>query len=411
MSQPAFPFARPLYVMAKPAGSMCNLRCTYCYYLEKKSLFGRPAKMEMSDEVLERYIEQYIAAQSMPAVMFTWHGGEPLLRPLSFYRKVVKLQRKYARGIRVDNSIQTNGTLLTDELCRFFKDNGWLVGLSIDGPREFHDRFRVTAAESGSYDRVMRGIELLNRHGVEWNAMAVVNGLNADHPDEFYDFFKSIGCRFIQFTPIVERIVRHNDGRYLATPSNGDEAVVAPFSVTPAQWGNFLCRVFDRWVTSDVGEVFVQIFDATLANWVGVEPGLCTMGRYCGHAAVMEHNGDLYSCDHFVFPEYKLGNIKEHNIVELMTSDRQSNFGSIKRGNLPPECLACTFTDICNGECPKNRFAMATDGTQRLNYLCEGYKKYFGHVAPYMEYMKGELAAQRPPSNVMHFAATHHLAQ
>ncbi len=393
MSIPAAPFSRPLYVMAKPAGSMCNMRCRYCYYLEKSRYY--PGRTMMPDDVLEEYIKQYIEAQTMPAVMFTWHGGESLLRTPDFYKKVLRLQRKYARGIHVDNCIQTNGTKLTDEWCRFFKDNGWLVGVSIDGPREYHDAYRLKANGQGSFDDVMRGIELLNRYGVEWNAMAVVNDLIAAHPHEFYHFFKSIDCRFIQFAPIVERI----SPKGLATAA--EDAPLASFSVTPEAWGNFLCAIFDEWVRKDVGTVFIQMFDATLANTVGVEPGICTLGRTCGHAAVIEHNGDIYSCDHFVFPEYRLGNILSRSIFEMMDSPEQRRFGDAKIDTLPGQCRRCKWLRLCNGECPKNRFAVSEDGEPGLNYLCNGFRHFFEHTAPAMEFMKAELAARRSPANIM----------
>ncbi len=408
MPQANAPFARPLYIMAKPAGSRCNLACEYCYYLEKNKLYrdrDPQKRFTMSDEMLEKFIKEYIEAQTMPEVLFTWHGGETLMRPLSFYRKAMDLQRKYARGHMVDNCIQTNGTMLTDEWCRFFKENNWLVGVSIDGPKEFHDEYRRDKAGGPSFHKVMRGIELLRKHGVEWNALAVVNDYNADYPLEFYNFFKEIGCRYIQFTPIVERIAPKTDGRYLACPADGGELPLADFSVTPRQWGDFLCAVFDEWIKEDVGRYFIQLFDATLANWVGEQPGICTMAPTCGHAGVMEYNGDVYSCDHFVFPEYRLGNLNERNFVEMMYSERQQRFGAAKRDTLPGQCRRCRWLFACNGECPKNRFAHTTDGEPGLNYLCEGYSRFFAHVALYMDFMKAELAAQRPPANVMKWAA------
>lgn len=402
------PFARPLYLMAKPVGSTCNLRCTYCYYLEKSNLYRNenPKGLSaMSDDMLELYVRKYIEAQTMPQVLFTWHGGEPLMRPLRFYEKALEMQKKYGRGMLIDNCIQTNGTLLTDQWCEFFKQNNWLVGVSIDGPREFHDEYRRARTGAPSFSKVMHGIDLLNRHGVEWNAMAVVNDYNADHPLEFYDFFKEIGCRYIQFTPIVERILPHSDGRHLASALDRDRDIpVAPFSVSPQQWGNFLCAVFDRWVRQDVGSTFIQLFDATLANWAGHEPGVCSMARSCGHAAVMEHNGDIYSCDHFVFPEYRLGNLRSQSLVEMIAGERQTTFGLAKRASLPRQCVECRFTDICNGECPKNRFALTADGEAGLNYLCSGYYRFFDHVAPYMEFMKSEFEAGRAPANVMKVA-------
>ncbi len=398
------PFARPLYVMAKPVGSVCNLACTYCYYLEKSHLYRQEepsGRFTMSDELLERFIKEYIESQTMPQVLFTWHGGETLMRPLAFYKRVVELQRKYARGRTIDNSLQTNGTLLTDEWCRFFKENNWLVGVSIDGPQEFHDEYRRNKQGMPSFQKVMRGIALLNKHGVEWNALAVVNDFNADYPLDFYHFFKEIGCRYIQFTPIVERILPHADGRHLASPADGEEIPLAEFSVTPAQWGEFLCTLFDEWVRHDVGEYFIQLFDSTLANWVGQQPGVCTLAKTCGHAGVMEYNGDVYACDHFVFPEYKLGNIRTHTLTEMMYSQRQQQFGAMKRDSLPTQCRECEFLFACNGECPKNRFCHTATGEPGLNYLCEGYHRFFAHVAPYMDFMKRELLAQRPPANVM----------
>lgn len=398
------PFSKPLYVMAKPAGPSCNLACEYCYYLEKNKLYRKEHDVktfEMSDEVLERFIQQYIDAQTIPQIMFTWHGGEAMLRPLSFYRKVVKLQKKYARGRHIDNSIQTNGTLLTDEWCQFFKENNWLVGVSIDGPERFHDKYRLNKGGKPSFAKVMHGIELLNRYSVDWNALAVVNDYNGDYPLEFYHFFKDINCRYIQFTPIVERIMQHADGRHLACAMDSPDLPLADFSVKPKQWGDFLCAIFDEWVRNDVGQYFIQLFDATLANWVGEQPGICTMAPTCGHAGVMEYNGDVYTCDHFVFPEYKLGNIKDKTLIEMMYSDREFSFGNSKYTSLPQQCKQCEFLFACNGECPKNRFARTKDGEAGLNYLCEGYRQFFGHVAPAMDFMKGELEAGRAPANVM----------
>ena len=352
MSQTIAPFARPLYVMTKPVGAVCNLACDYCYYLEKANLYKDISKHVMSDELLEKFIREYIGSQTMPQVLFTWHGGETLMRPLSFYKRVMELQQKYAGGRTIDNCIQTNGTLLTDEWCEFFKKNNWL------------------------------------------------NDFNADYPLDFYHFFKEIDCHYIQFTPIVERISPHADGRHLASPLQEDEKL-ADFSVSPEQWGNFLCTLFDEWVRQDVGNFFIQLFDSTLANWVGAQPGVCTMAKTCGHAGVMEFNGDVYSCDHFVFPEYKLGNIHEKTLVEMMYSERQMKFGQMKQDSLPRQCKECEFLFACNGECPKNRFARTADGEPGLNYLCKGYHQFFQHVAPYMDYMKKELLAERAPANIM----------
>lgn len=395
------PFARPLYVMLKPVGASCNLRCKYCYYLEKANLYKHTPTRVLSEEMLEQFTKEYIEAQTMSQVLFTWHGGETLMRPLSFFRKAVELQKKYAGGRRIDNTIQTNGTLLTDEWCEFLHENNWLVGVSIDGPQEFHDEYRRTATGAPSWVKVMRGIQLLNKHNVEWNAMAVVNDFNADYPLDFYHFFKDNGCKYLQITPIVERIVNHEDGRHLATLTDSDEAPLADFSVTPEQWGSFLCTIFDEWVRHDVGQTYVELFDCILANWVGETPGICVYAKECGHAGVMEFNGDVYSCDHFVFPEYRLGNIREKSIAEMLYGKQQQQFSKLKSQSLPKECCECKWLFACNGECPKNRFIKDRYGNPGKNYLCQGYRMFFEHVAPYMDFMKNEYLNQRPPANVM----------
>ena len=397
----ANPFAKPLYVMLKPAGAHCNLACKYCYYLEKNKLYPTAQRHLMSDEMLEQFTREYIEAQTMNQVLFTWHGGEPLLRSIDFYRKALSLQQKYAGGRCIDNVIQTNGTLLTDEWCEFFAQNHWLVGISIDGPQPDHDHYRLTAAGKPSWKKVMQGIKLLKKHGVEWNAMAVVNAYNANHPMEFYRFFKENGCQFLQFTPIVERQTRHEDGRTLASLADKNEIPLSEASVAPEQWGYFLCAIFDEWVRKDVGKIFVEIFDCTLANWMGISPGICAYSKECGHAGVMEHNGDVYSCDHFVFPEYKLGNIRDHSLIYMLYGEQQQEFSRLKHSSLPRQCKECDMEFACHGECPKNRFMKDQYGDSGLNYLCPGYYHYYQHVAPYMDYMKQELMSQRPPSNIM----------
>ena len=397
----ANPFAKPLYVMLKPAGAHCNLACKYCYYLEKNKLYPTAQRHLMSDDMLEQFTREYIEAQTMSQVLFTWHGGEPLLRSIDFYRKALSLQQKYAGGRRIDNVIQTNGTLLTDEWCEFFAQNHWLVGISIDGPQPDHDHYRLTAAGKPSWKKVMQGIKLLKKHGVEWNAMAVVNAYNVNHPLEFYRFFKENGCQFLQFTPIVERQTRHEDGRTLASLADKNEIPLSEASVTPEQWGYFLCAIFDEWVRKDVGKIFVEIFDCTLANWMGISPGICAYSKECGHAGVMEHNGDVYSCDHFVFPEYKLGNIRDHSLIDMLYGEQQQEFSRLKHSSLPRQCKECDMEFACHGECPKNRFMKDKYGDSGLNYLCPGYYHYYQHVAPYMDYMKQELMSQRPPSNIM----------
>lgn len=397
----ATPFAKPLYVMLKPAGAHCNLACKYCYYLEKNNLYQNSHRHLMTDEMLEQFTREYIEAQTMPQVLFTWHGGEPLMRSIDFYKKALELQKKYAHGKQIDNVIQTNGTLLTDEWCEFFAQNHWLVGISIDGPQEYHDHYRVTPAGKPSWEKVMQGISLLKKHRVEWNAMAVVNAYNAEHPLEFYHFFRDNGCQYLQFTPIVERLTEHEDGRTLASLADDREIPLANASVTPEQWGNFLCTIFDDWVRHDVGKTFVEIFDCTLTNWMGVLPGICAYSKECGHAGVMEHNGDVYSCDHFVFPEYKLGNIKDQSLIDMLYGEKQQAFSRLKHASLPRQCKECDMEFACHGECPKNRFEKDKYGEPGLNYLCQGYYQYYTHVAPYMDFMKRELLAQRPPANIM----------
>lgn len=388
----ASPFSRPLYVMLKPVGSRCNLSCRYCYYLEKAHYYDETADFRMSDAVLEEFVRQYLEAQTFSEVLFIWHGGEPLLCGLDFYKYALSLQQKYAGGRHIDNCIQTNGTLITEEWCRFFKENNFLVGVSIDGPKHFHDAYRCR-----SYDAVVRGIELLNKHDVQWNAMAVVNNLNVEYPLEFYRFFRDeLNCRYLQFTPIVERI--DEKGRFVIGNEDGK---LTETSISSKQWGAFLCAIFDEWVQHDVGEMFVQMFDATLANWCGVPPGICSLAPTCGHSAALEHNGDLFSCDHFVFPQHLLGNIRTDSITSMMYGDQQKAFGLSKRNELTRQCKECQYLFACNGECPKNRFALDEYGNFGHNHLCAGYLRYFCHVAPAMDYMAEEWLAGREVSSVM----------
>lgn len=399
----AIPFAQPLYVMVKPVGAKCNLACDYCYYLEKEKLNPTKPTEKMSERMLETFVRQYIASQTNPNVLFTWHGGEPLLHSIDFYKKALLYQKKYGHGYQIDNSLQTNGTLLNDAWCAFFKENNFLIGISIDGPAPFHDAYRKNRHGSPSFDRVVSGIRLLQKHGVEFNVMAVVNDKNVDYPIEFYNFFKQLGSQFIQFAPIVERLRKDSSLLRLSLPDDDPtEVELAPFSVNPAKYGKFLCTIFDEWVKQDVGQIYVQQFDAALANWVGSAPGVCIFNKTCGHAAVMEQNGDVYACDHYVFSDYKIGNILDKSLTEMMYDPRQKNFGSDKFDSLPRQCKACKWVFACNGECPKNRFATTTDGETGLNYLCEAYRTFFAHIAPAMEFMKEELANERPPANIMY---------
>jgi uncharacterized protein len=399
------PLSMPTYVMAKPIGSSCNLNCAYCYYLEKEKLYENRKSLQMSDETLETYIESYINAQPTKEIMFTWHGGETLLRDLSFYRKVLMLQRKYGRGRTIDNTLQTNGVLLNDEWCRFFKDNNFLIGISIDGPEHCHDIYRKNKGGLGTFKQVMRGIEFLQKHKVEFNTLSVINDYNVDYPLEVYRFFKEIGSNYMQFSPIVERISHdRTDKLELLPPSDHFESELAPWTVDSIKFGQFYTTIFDEWVRNDVGKYFVQLFDSTLAGYVGEMPEVCIFGETCGHASVMEFNGDVYSCDHFVFPEYKLGNMKTHTIYEMMFSEKQLRFGANKRDLLPTQCRQCEFLKMCNGECPKNRISTTSTGEPGLNYLCSGYKLYFKHTQPYMEFMANELFFKRSPANVMDWA-------
>lgn len=402
------PFAKPLYVMLKPIGSRCNLDCDYCYYLEKANLYKDDNRAHvMSDLLLEKFIKQYIESQTMPQVMFTWHGGETLMRPLSFYKRAIELQKKYAGGRHIENTLQTNGTLLNDEWCEFFRENNFLIGISIDGPQEFHDEYRRDKMGRPSFHKVMKGISLLQKYGVEYNVMAVVNDYNSEYPVEFYNFFKKIGAQFIQFTPIVERLRKINSPLKLATANESNtEAELAHYSISPVKWGSFLCGVFDEWIKEDVGKIYVQIFDSTLANWVGEKPSLCTMAKTCGHAGVMEFNGDMYSCDHFVFPEYFLGNVNVQSISSMMYSEKQLKFGTDKFDKLPQQCRECDYLFACYGECPKNRFVNDKYGNPGLNFLCEGYFNFFSHVAPFMDFMKHELMSKRAPANVMEWVSS-----
>lgn len=386
-------------MLFKPAGASCNLDCDYCYYISKAALYGSGAHV-MDDAVLERAVRSYLESQAGPEVYFTWHGGEPLLRPLSFYRKAVELQRRYAGGMAVHNCLQTNGTLLDEEWCRFLRDEGWLVGVSLDGPPRFHDAYRRDRSGRPSFDRVLRGIGLMERFGVQWNAMAVVNDANCRRPAETYRFFRSIGCRFLQFTPVTERFAGKGTGRRLAMAGEQD-AVAADFSVDAEGWGEFLCGVFDEWVRSDVGRLFVQIFDATLANWAGVPPSLCSMAGECVREGVMEYNGDVYCCDHFVFGEFRLGNVMEQDLASLVYGRRQDEFVRSKTGNLTRQCRECPFLFACNGDCPRNRYGVSIYGEIGHSVLCDGFRRYFDHVSPYMDFMKGELLARRAPANVM----------
>jgi uncharacterized protein len=392
-------------VMVKPAGPVCNLDCTYCYYLEKAKLFPGKNDFRLDEELLENFIRQYIESQQIPIVTFTWQGGEPTLLGIDYFRKILEIEKKYANGKTIENAFQTNGTKLSDDWCRFFKDNNFLVGISIDGTEHNHDHFRKTKSGGPTFKKVMGGIELLHKHKVNFNTLSCINSYNVHYASETYRFLKRIGSGFIQFLPVVERAANRFKDKdlNLVPPSFGVGASVTDWSVGAEDFGMFLITIFNEWVRNDVGMYYVQIFDTTLANYVGEMPGLCVFSETCGDALVMEHNGDLFSCDHFVYPEYFLGNITEKPIVDMVKSQVQFDFGIDKRNKLPQYCLRCEVRYACHGECPKHRFINTPEGQPGLNYLCAGYKKFFHHVEPYMEYMAKELKNKSAPANVMNW--------
>lgn len=400
----------PFSLMAKPVGSACNLDCTYCYYLEKEKLFREePREKVMSGQLLETYISQMICSSIDPVVNFAWHGGEPVMRGMEFFRKVVQLQRKYGDGRVIENSLQTNGTTLTDEWCRFFTDHRFLVGISIDGPEHCHDHYRHYRNGQGSFAKCMEGLSLLVKHKTEFNTLTVVNDYNACYPEEVYRFLKSIGSRYMQFLPVVEWIdpeAKPGETRILAATAE-KYGEVTDWTVDPADYGKFLIRIFDEWVRNDVGDYFVLTFDCVLENMMGVPPSVCVAAPTCGHAGVVEHNGDVYACDHFVFPGYKLGNLHEKSLMTLMNSPFQQEFGRNKRNMLPAYCRRCEFLSLCNGECPKNRIVNTPDGEPGLNYLCAGFKMFYRYTAPYFGFMANELRNKRLPANVKQWASAH----
>ena len=357
----------------------------------------------MSDELLEEFTKQFIQAHQVPIVTFTWQGGEPTLMGLDFYKKALRFQKKYAGGKTIENAFQTNGTRLNDDWCKFFNDNKILVGISIDGAEHNHDHYRKTVSGGPSFKKAMKGIELLQKHKVEFNTLSCVNSYNVRYASETYRFLKSIGSVFLQFLPVVERIATDQPENTLTLVANDyrKSVEVTDWSVKGKEFGKFLVTIFDEWVRNDVGRYFVQIFDATLANTVGEMPGICVFAETCGDALVMEHNGDLFSCDHFVYPEYLLGNIMEKPMIDMVKSQRQFDFGIDKRNKLPRYCLQCDVRYVCHGECPKHRFIKTLDGKPGLNYLCDGYKMFFHHVEPYMEFMAKELKDKKAPANVM----------
>ncbi len=385
------------HVMMKPRGAICNLDCKYCYFLSKEMLYPG-SRFRMADELLEEYTRQYIEAQRVPEVTFAWQGGEPTLMGLDFFKRAVAYQQQYRKpGTRIHNAFQTNGVLLDDAWCSFFREHDFLIGLSVDGPAVLHDRFRVDKGGNPTHHKVMAAAALLKKHRVEYNTLTTVHAGNVEHPLEVYRFLRDeMGSQFMQFIPIVER---DNDTGF----QEGDK--VTARSLTGEQYGEFLCAIFDEWVRRDVGRVFVQIFDVALAAWTGNRPGLCVFEETCGNALAMEHNGDLFSCDHFVEPKYRLGNIQEIPLVDMVSSPQQIKFGLDKRDTLPKYCRECEVRFVCNGGCPKDRFIQTPDGEEGLNYLCAGFKRFFTHIDRPMRIMANELRAHRPPANIMRILA------
>lgn len=400
--------------MLKPVGSTCNLDCKYCYYLDKEIL-AKPSVM--SRDLLEEFTQQYIGGNDVPVVSFCWHGGEPLVAGIDFFREAMDLQHKYKGDKRIENSIQTNGTLLNQEWCEFFAANNFLVGISIDGPADAHNANRLSRGGEPTFDRVMRGVELLARGGVEYNTLSAVSAASQGRGREIYRFMKSIGSRYMQFLPVVEytKSVPGYPREVIVSPSERG-ATRAAWSVSSAGYGRFMNDIFDDWVTGDVGTYFVQMFDATLAGWCGVRPGLCAFCESCGDALVVEHNGDVYSCDHFVYPEYRLGNIATDHLRGMFDSPDQFRFGLSKRDTLAESCTRCKYLHLCHGECPKHRFAgsdapdITADGTlqvsqiEPVNDLCSGLTAFYKHTEPYMVQMRQLLEQNQPASLVIPWA-------
>jgi uncharacterized protein len=400
--------AQGIHIVAKPTGPACNLNCAYCFYLEKKALFGAGGKFRMTDEILSVFIKKYIHSQPTPLVEFVWQGGEPTLLGLDFFKRVVELQRPFARRKMIRNSLQTNGTLLTRKWCEFLKKYNFMVGISLDGPKEIHDRYRRDRRGNGTFDRVMQGLKLLQKYRIEYNVMACIARDTAKQPLDIYRFFRNEGVEFIQFTPVVERMPDEpslSHGLRLAGPASLDkqerQTQVTPWTVLPEEYGDFLIAVYEEWIRQDVGKVFVMNFEWALNTWIGNPSPVCIHAEQCGWSVVLEHNGDVYACDHCVYPEYKLGNIVTDPLPDLVTKSLQSGFGIIKDHALPRQCRECDVLAACRGGCPKHRFAKAYDDEPGLQYLCEGYKKFFLHIRKYLNVITQLLEKGLPASFVM----------
>ena len=396
------------HVVAKPIGPACNLNCEYCFYLEKQALFGPHENYRMSDDVLRAFIAGYITSQPTPAVEFVWQGGEPVLLGLDFFRRVVELQKPFSGTKTITNSLQTNGTLLSDEWCAFLRKHNFLVGVSIDGPKEIHDRYRKDRKGKGSFDRAMTGLKLLQKHGVEYNVLAVVARETARAPLEVYNFFEGEGIEFVQFSPVVERLSGPKGRRMglkLAGPAPlnkaTEEVEAAPWSVIPGEYGDFLIAIYEKWVRRDVGRVFIMNFEWALNAWIGNPSPVCVHAGQCGRSLVIEHSGDVYACDHCVYPEYRLGNVATDRLSAMVERSLESGFGIAKETALPRWCRECDVLAACRGGCPKHRFATTWYGESGLHYLCEGYKKFFLHIRKYLRAMATLLENGLPASRVM----------
>jgi len=397
-----------IHVLSKPMGAVCNLRCSYCFYLEKEKLFPEKEDFRMPDSVLANYVQQYIEAQPTPEVEFVWHGGEPTLMGIDFYRKVVEYQKPFRDLKTIKNSLQTNGTLLTDEWCAFFKQNGFFIGLSLDGPEDIHDRYRRDRGGKPTFPEVMKGLRLLQRHGVEYNILACVGKETAYKPLEVYRFFKEQGVEFIQFTPVIERLpdqTAANHGLSLAMPAVLDHEEpntrVTPWTVVPEAYGDFLITIYDEWVRKDVGKIFVMNFEWALNAWIGNPSPVCVFARQCGRAVALEHNGDVYACDHYVYPEYRLGNLLSDALRPMVERSVASGFGPHKEKTLPRSCRECEVLKACWGGCPKHRFLTAPSGEPGLHYLCAGYKKFFRYIRKYLRGMAQLLENGLPAAHIM----------
>jgi len=397
-----------IHVLAKPVGPICDIKCEYCFYLEKRALFDRHEQYRMPDDVLAAYIKQYVESQSTPVVEFVWHGGEPTLLGIDFFRRVVELQAPYRKQKNIRNNLQTNAMRLDDAWCEFFKANDFFIGVSLDGPKEIHDRYRKDRRGKGTFDRVMKGLQLLQAHGVEFNVLACVARGTANHPLDVYRFLKDTGVKYIQFTPIIERLPDQDTaaiGLQLASPARLDKeepnTQVTPWTVDPEQYGDFLIAIYEEWVRRDVGDIFVMNFEWALTAWMGEPSPVCIHARQCGRAVAMEHDGSVFACDHYVYPEHKLGNVLTGNIGQMVKRSVADGFGPHKEFSLPRYCRECDVLNACWGGCPKHRFTVSPDGEPGLHYLCAGYKKFFLHIRKYLRAMSTLLENGLPASHVM----------